>query len=81
MNNHNILSELNQIFKEVLDNEGIVLSGQTTAKDIQEWYSLTNIEIIVAIEKRYHFHFNPIEIGDWRNVGDICNSIEKKIVR
>ena len=56
MEKNQILAEVQEIFREVLDNEEIVSANETTADDIEEWDSLNHIQLIVAIEK----HFNVI---------------------
>lgn len=74
-----ILNEINQIFVNVLDNPGIVLNAQTSAKDIEEWDSLTHIQLIVAIEKHFKLKFTSMEIQRWKNVGEILASIKNRL--
>lgn len=74
-----IIKELNPIFVEVLDNESIKLSPTTTAHDIEEWDSLSHIQLIVAIEKHFKIRFTSAEIQSWKNVGEMCASIGKRL--
>ena len=53
MERNNILSQINKIFIDTLDNEGVVIEETTTAKDVEEWDSLTHIMLVVAIEKYF----------------------------
>jgi acyl carrier protein len=79
MNTKEILNRVNEIFIDVLDNEEIVLNENTNANDIDEWDSLTHIQLIVAIEKAFKTKFTSMEIQSWKNVGQMCDAIEKKI--
>lgn len=53
MTRENILKKLEEIFREVLDDEEIQLSEKTVLRDINNWDSLQNIHILVAIEEEF----------------------------
>jgi acyl carrier protein len=74
-----ILHQVNAIFIDILDNENIKLSDTTTASDIEEWDSLSHIQLVVAIEKHFKIHFTAKEIQSWKNVGEMTDSIAAKI--
>ena len=78
MEKSQILDEVQAIFREVLDNEEIVLANETTANDIEEWDSLTHIQLIVAIEKHFKIRFTSREILSWQNVGEMIDCIAAK---
>ena len=78
MEKNQILEEVQEIFCEVLDNEEIVLANETTADDIEEWDSLTHIQLIVAIEKHFKIKFTSKEILSWQNVGEMIDCIAAK---
>jgi acyl carrier protein len=78
MNTAEILTECNKIFIDQLDNSSIVLKQETTASDVEEWDSLTHIQLIVAIEKHFKIRFTTAEIQGFKNVGEMCVAIEKK---
>lgn len=73
-----ILNEVQGIFRDILDNEEIELSNATTADDIDEWDSLTHIQLIVAIEKQFKIKFTSKEILSWNNVGEMIDCIASK---
>lgn len=73
-----ILSKLQEIYQDVLDNEDIELTLETTADDIEEWDSLSHVQLVVAIEKAFGIKFTSKEILSWGNVGDLANCIANK---
>ena len=75
-----IMAEVQDIFRDVLDNEDILLVDNTTANDVEEWDSLTHIQLIVAIEKHFKIKFTSMEILSWQNVGEMVDCINGKLV-
>ena len=78
MERNQILAEVEEIFRDVLDNEEIELQDVTTADDVEEWDSLTHIQLIVAIEKHFKIKFTSKEILSWQNVGQMIDCIAAK---
>jgi acyl carrier protein len=74
-----ILEQVNGIFKDVLDNDDIVVYSTSTADDIEEWDSLSHIQLVVAVEKHFKIRFTAAEINSFKNVGEMCEGILKKI--
>ena len=78
MEKDDVLKKVNEIFKDVLDDDNIVLSYATTANDVDDWDSLNHIQLVVAIEKAFKIRFTAKEIHSWNNVGEMINSILAK---
>ena len=64
-----ILEKLTLVFRDVLDDDTLTLSPDTTASDIEEWDSLSQIKIILACEKMFDIHLNARDINTLENVG------------
>ena len=79
MDKKEILNQVQEIFRDQLDDEYIVLKSETTAMDVDEWDSLNHLMLVVGIEKHFKFKFTSKEIISLRNIGDIVNCIEGKI--
>jgi acyl carrier protein len=70
---------LNQIFREVFDNDDINIALDMTANDIDGWDSLSHVNLIVAIETKFNIRFSNKELMTFKNIGDLLNCISKKI--
>jgi len=79
MDTTKVLQEVNEIFKEVLDDESIVLNYESNSDNIDDWDSLAHIQLIVAIEKKYRIKFTAKEMVSWKNVGEMTENIVEKI--
>lgn len=80
MERHEILKHVNDIFIDVLDNDEVVVEENTQATDIDEWDSLTHIQLVVAIEKFFKIRFTSKEIQSWNDVGEMLTTIKEKMV-
>ena len=78
MEKEKALEIVNKIFIDVLDDEQIVLSDATTANDVDDWDSLTHIQLVVAIEREFNLRFTSMEIQSWTNVGEMIDCIISK---
>ena len=64
---------------EKLDLDEVELTDATTADDIEEWDSLSHVQLVVAIEKAFGVKFTALEIMKWKNVGELVDSIAQKL--
>ena len=78
MKGSEILAALTGIFRAVLDDDTIVLKPETTARDIAGWDSMSNISIMVEVERRFKMKFKTAELEEMRNVGELAAVIEKR---
>lgn len=79
MEKKEILEEVQEIFRDVLDNEDIEISESSVADDIDEWDSLSNIQLVIGIEKHFKIRFLSKEITLWENVGEMIDTIKAKL--
>ena len=70
-----VLEVLNIIFKEKLLDESVEINLETTADDILEWNSLNHLAIILAIENHFQIKFNPIQLSNMQNIGEMIHII------
>jgi acyl carrier protein len=73
-----IYTQLNEIFRDLFDDDSITLTPQTSAADIEGWNSLANINLIVAIEFKFKIKFRTAEIESLHKVADLVEVIARK---
>ena len=73
------LTALNEIFKNVFEDNSIQLTKRTTTADIESWDSLNHIQMITAVEKHFKIRFELKELLTLQDVGDLLNAINAKI--
>ncbi|MGC9384637.1 MAG: acyl carrier protein [Kosmotogaceae bacterium] len=74
-----ITEKLTQVFREVFDDDTLVLTDKMTADDVDAWDSLSHVNLMIAIEIAFRIEFKQNEIQSFANVGELRKSIEEKL--
>ena len=72
------ISDLQSVFRDVFEDDTLVVDPSSTAKDVPGWDSINHIYLVVDIEKKFKVKFTTMEIQGWKNAGDIVADINKK---
>ncbi|MFT3905869.1 MAG: acyl carrier protein [Steroidobacteraceae bacterium] len=78
MNSDAVYTQLTPIFHDVFDDEGLQLTPQLSADDVDDWDSLMHVRLILAIEQKFGIKFSAAEVGRLKNVGDLVQLIAAK---
>ena len=78
MNKDEVLQRIIDISKVIFNDEQLVLDANSSAKDVKDWDSMTNLFLIDAIEEQFSVKFSLDEIMNARNLGDLCQYILNK---
>ena len=73
-----VYEKMNEIFRNVFDDDSIVLDDETSADDIEDWDSLEQINLVVSIENEFEMMFDMNEIANLANVGEMVDLILSK---
>ncbi len=79
MTKEEIYIKLNNVFRDVFDDESIIVTSKTTSSDINNWDSLEHINLIVAVEQEFKIKFNMKEVTTMHNVGEMADIILSRI--
>ena len=71
MERSEIFERLNSVFRDVFDDDSIIVTETTTAADIDGWDSLMHITLLSAVEDEFDISFQMKEVVKMKNVGDI----------
>lgn len=69
---------LNEIFRQVFDDDTIDIRPEMTANDVDGWDSLSHVNLITAVEVKFNIRFSQKELLIFKNIGDLLKSIESK---
>jgi acyl carrier protein len=72
------ISDLQSVFRDVFEDDTLVVEPSSTAKDVPGWDSINHIYLVVGIEKKFKVKFTTMEIQGWKNAGDIVADINRK---
>lgn len=73
MDKEKITARLTEVFRDVFDDDGLVITDETTADDIEDWDSLEHISLISAVEKAFKMRFTMKEVSGMKNVGEMIS--------
>lgn len=80
---NDLQEQLQDVFRDVFDDDEIVLTSDVSAKDIEGWDSLQHINLVIAIERRFKVKFATAEISRLKepdqNVGTLIRLIGQKL--
>jgi acyl carrier protein len=81
MTENQIYTDLTAVFRDVFDDDTLVLTPELTARDVPGWDSFTHINLIVAAEGRFHVRFKTAELESMQNVGHFVQLIGQKLAQ
>lgn len=79
MTKEEIFEKLNEVFRDVFDDESIVVTEETTADDIEDWDSLEHINLIASVEQAFDIRFTMGQVVGMKNVGEMAEIIASQI--
>ena len=78
MEKNEIVSRLTPIFRDVFNDDALVVNESMTAADVPTWDSLSNINMIIAVEKAFGVKFSIKDVRKLKNVGELLELIKRK---
>ena len=79
MTREEVYEKLNEVFRDVFDDDSITVNDATTSNDIEEWDSLEHINLIAAVEQEFGMRFSMGQVVSMKNVGEMVDIILSQI--
>jgi acyl carrier protein len=73
-----VLASIEEIFRDVLDDESLVLSRATAPVDLPGWDSLAHVNVLFSIEETFGVQFSTTEFGNLKTIGDLADTLLAK---
>ncbi|MBQ8994214.1 MAG: acyl carrier protein [Oscillospiraceae bacterium] len=81
MTRDELLEIVTEILQDVFDDDTLEVTENTCSDDVEDWDSLEQINILVAIQNRFDIQFSLDDVSDLKNVGDTLDLIESKLAK
>lgn len=75
MKREEIFEKLNEIFREVFEDDSIEVVETTSSADIEDWDSLTHITLVSSVEDEFDMKFSMKDVIGMKNVGEMVDII------
>jgi acyl carrier protein len=79
MDHGEILSKINELMRDVFDEDDLVATDAMTAEDVADWDSTNHVRLMVAIEEVFKIRFATDEITAPENVGELVDLVASKM--
>ena len=73
-----IIERLDDVFRDVFDDNTLEVDENTTADDIEDWDSIEHITLIGAVEDEFKMRFKMVEVSGMKDVGEMIGIIEQR---
>ncbi|MBR5765683.1 MAG: acyl carrier protein [Lachnospiraceae bacterium] len=81
MSREEIMEKVNEIFRDVFDDDTLIITDSTNSDDIEDWDSLEHISLIISMEKEFNMKFDIKEVNKLENVGQMVDMIRDKMMQ
>ena len=75
------MNKINEVFRNVFDDDELTVARATTAADVEGWDSLMHVTLLVNIEKAFGVRFSSAEVARLKNVGELEDLVTAQLAR
>ena len=79
MGSDDLLAGVQEVFRDVFDEPDLAITRESSAETVPDWDSLTHVNLVTAIERKYKVKFALGELQELKDVGDLLDLLGKKL--
>ena len=79
MSRQEILEQMQEVFRETLNQEELILQEETLGEDIEDWDSFAQISVFAALEQQFGVEFSMEEMMEFSTIGKLADVIEMRL--
>lgn len=79
MNRNEMLQKVQEICRDVFEDDQLTVTEDTSAADIEGWDSLTHLSLVSELEEAFDIAFTLDETTGSKKLGDLVSAIEKHV--
>jgi acyl carrier protein len=79
MTRKELFDGVQDIFRDIFDEDDMVIEDKTSSDDIEDWDSLNHINLVSAIEKEFKIRFALGELMALKDVGAMIDLMIEKL--
>ena len=76
MNREEIFNHVQNIFRDIFDDDAMIIEDKTNSEQVEDWDSLNHINLVCAIEKELKIKFSLGELASLTNVGEMIENTQ-----
>ena len=79
MTREEVFNGVQDIFRDIFDEDDLIISDTTSSDEVEDWDSLNHINLVSAIEKEFEIKFSLGELITLKNVGAMVDLMLEKL--
>ncbi|HEX3406090.1 MAG TPA: acyl carrier protein [Caulobacteraceae bacterium] len=78
MTQDEVIGRIEPILRDLFDEYDGPVTAALTAKDVEQWDSLANVQLMVMVEVAFGIRFATTEVTSLKNLGDLADLVLRK---
>ena len=79
MTREEVFNSVQDIFRDIFDEDDMVIENTTSSDEVEDWDSLNHINLVSAVEKEFKIKFALGELMTLKDVGAMVDLMMEKL--